>query len=176
MEQNRYSLSCLTLYDPMNCSYQAPPSMGFSRQGYWSGLPFPSPADLPDPGIKPRSHVLQADALPSEPLGEHHRIDRPDINQSLHNQCMTKKARIHNKEKQTLKQMDWENWTATWKRMKVHYFFTPCTKLNSKWIKDLHVRPKTIRTPRGKHRQETDIGVTNIFLDQSHRVKTTKQK
>ena len=44
--------------------------MGFSRQGYWSGLPFPSPGDLPDPGIEPRSPVLQTDALPSEPPGK----------------------------------------------------------------------------------------------------------
>ena len=48
-------------------AYQAPPSMGFSRQEYWSGLPFPSPGDLPDPGIEPRSPALQADALTSEP-------------------------------------------------------------------------------------------------------------
>ena len=44
--------------------------MGFSRQEYWSGLPFPSPGDLPDPGIEPRSPALQADALPSEPPGK----------------------------------------------------------------------------------------------------------
>ena len=56
-----------TLGDPMDCvTYQALPSLGFSRQEYWSGLPFPSPADLSDPGIKPRSPALQADALPSE--------------------------------------------------------------------------------------------------------------
>ena len=42
--------------------------MGFSRQEYWSGLPFPSPGDLPDPGIEPGSPALQADALPSEPI------------------------------------------------------------------------------------------------------------
>ena len=42
--------------------------MEFSRQEYWSGLPFPSPGDLPDPGIKPKSPALQADSLPSEPL------------------------------------------------------------------------------------------------------------
>ena len=46
--------------------------MGFSRQEYWSGLPFPSPGDLPNPGIKPASATLQADSLPSEPLGSHH--------------------------------------------------------------------------------------------------------
>ena len=49
---------------------QAPPSMGFSRQEYWSGLPFPSPGDLPDPGIEPGSPALQTDALLSEPPGE----------------------------------------------------------------------------------------------------------
>ena len=51
-------------------AHQAPPSMGFSRQEYWSGLPFPSPGDLPDWGIKPRSPALQADALTSEPPGK----------------------------------------------------------------------------------------------------------
>ena len=51
-------------------AYQAPPSMGFSRQGYWSGLPFPSPGDIPDPGIKLRSPILRADALPCDPLGK----------------------------------------------------------------------------------------------------------
>ena len=49
---------------------QAPPSMGFSRQEYWSGLPFPSPGHLPNPGIKPRSPALQADALTSDPPGK----------------------------------------------------------------------------------------------------------
>ena len=51
-------------------AYQAPQSMGFSRQEYCSGLPFPSPEDLPDPGMEPGSPTLQADALPSEPPGK----------------------------------------------------------------------------------------------------------
>ena len=68
---------CLTLCDPMDCvAYQAPPSMGFSRQEYWSGLPFPSPGDLPDPGIEPGSPAFQADALPSEPPGKPIESDR----------------------------------------------------------------------------------------------------
>ena len=46
---------------PWTVAYQAPPSIGLSRQEYWSGLPFPSPGDLPKPGIKPRSPALQAD-------------------------------------------------------------------------------------------------------------------
>ena len=55
---------------PRTVARQAPLSMGFSREEYWSGLPFPSPGDLPDPGIKPRSPALQADALTSEPPGQ----------------------------------------------------------------------------------------------------------
>ena len=55
---------------PWTVAYQAPPSMGFSRQEYWSGLPFPSPGDLPNPGIEPRSPTLAADALTSEPPGK----------------------------------------------------------------------------------------------------------
>ena len=51
-------------------THQAPLSMGFARQEYWSGLPFPSPGDLPDPGIEPGSPALEADALPSEPPGK----------------------------------------------------------------------------------------------------------
>ena len=58
------SLSRFQLFaTPRTVARQAPLSMGFSRQEYWSGLPFPSPGDLPDPGIEPRSPALQADAL-----------------------------------------------------------------------------------------------------------------
>ena len=64
------SLSCVRLFATLwTVAHQAPPSMGFSRQEYWSGLPFPSPGDLPNPGIKPRSPALQADSLTSEPPG-----------------------------------------------------------------------------------------------------------
>ena len=56
--------------DPWTVARQAPLSMGFSRQEYWSGLPFPSAGDLPGPGIEPRSPALQADALTSEPPGK----------------------------------------------------------------------------------------------------------
>ena len=55
---------------PWTVAHQAPQSMEFFRQEYWSGLPFPSPGDLPNPGIKPGSPALQADALPSEPPGK----------------------------------------------------------------------------------------------------------
>ena len=55
---------------PWTVANQAPPSMGFSREEYWSGLPFPSPRDLPNPGIEPGSPALQADDLTSEPPGK----------------------------------------------------------------------------------------------------------
>ena len=64
------SLSCVQLFaTPRTVAYQAPLSMEFSRQEYWSGLPFPSPGDFPDPGIEPGFPALQADALLSEPQG-----------------------------------------------------------------------------------------------------------
>ena len=64
------SLSRVQLFaTPWTVAHQAPPSMEFPRQEYWSGLPFPSPGDLPDPGIEPGSLSLQADGLPSEPPG-----------------------------------------------------------------------------------------------------------
>ena len=68
---------------PWTVAYQAPPSMGFSRQEYWSGLPFPSPGDLPNPGIEPRSASLQADILPSEPPGNPRKSKREIITESL---------------------------------------------------------------------------------------------
>ena len=56
--ESEVAQSCLTLCDPIDYSHQAPLSMGFSRQEYWSGLPFPSPRDLPNAGIKPWSPAL----------------------------------------------------------------------------------------------------------------------
>ena len=66
------SLSRVRLFvTPWSAAHQAPPSMELSRQGHWSGLPFPSPRDLPNPGIEPGYPALRADALPSEPPGNH---------------------------------------------------------------------------------------------------------
>ena len=80
-----YTQSCLTLWEPIDCSlpgssvhgilhqgswiFSTQGSMAFSRQDYWSGVLFPSPKDSPNPGIKPWSPALQADSLPSEPQG-----------------------------------------------------------------------------------------------------------
>ena len=66
------SLSRVRLFVTLwTVAHQATPSMGFSRQEYWSGLPVPSPGDLPDPGTKPRSPALRADSLTSEPSGKY---------------------------------------------------------------------------------------------------------
>ena len=66
----RQSSSCAQLFaTSWTAACQAPPSMGFSRQ-YWSGLPFPSPGDVPNPEIQPRFPALQADSLPAEPPGK----------------------------------------------------------------------------------------------------------
>ena len=59
---------CPTLCEPIDSSPSGPPSLGFSRQEYWSRLPFPSPGDLHNAGIEPGSPALQTDALPSDPL------------------------------------------------------------------------------------------------------------
>ena len=78
------SLSRVRLFAaPWTVAYQAPPSMEFSGQECWSGLPFPSPGDLPDPGIEPRSPTLQADTLPSEPPGKP-RIPEMYLTDTLH--------------------------------------------------------------------------------------------
>ena len=70
--------SCLTFCDPWTVAHQASLSMEFFRKEYWIGLPFPSPEDLPNPGMEPGSPTLQADSLPSEPPvngGDHVKLE-----------------------------------------------------------------------------------------------------
>ena len=82
------SLSPVWLFGaPWTVAYQALLSMGFSSQEYWSGLPFPSPGDLPNPGIEPVSPALQTDALPSEPPG------KPDFQDMVTNTFSTRVLR-----------------------------------------------------------------------------------
>ena len=76
-------------------AHQAPPSMAFSRQEYWSGLPFSSLGDLPDPGIEPRCPTLQADALPSESQGSpNNRKKILNHNYFLNVQCLLGPVRV----------------------------------------------------------------------------------
>ena len=85
LKVNVKSLSRVRLFaTPWTVAHQAPLSMGFSRQEYWSGLPFPSPGYLPDPGIQPRSLALQADAFTSEPPGKPHDQPRQHIQKQRH--------------------------------------------------------------------------------------------
>ena len=72
--------SCPTMSDSLRPQGVYPLSTEFSRQEYWSGLPFPFPRDLPDPGIEPRSPTLQADSLPSEPSGKWRSVANIQIN------------------------------------------------------------------------------------------------
>ena len=91
--------SCPTLCDPMDCSPPGSSVHGLSRQEYWSGLPFPSPGDLPDPGIKPGSPALQADSSPSEHQGRQHR--------ALGNLLLRRQA-----ESRRISKLVWEVWAA----------------------------------------------------------------
>ena len=116
------SLSRIQLFaTPWTVTHQAPPSMGFSRQEYWNGLPFPSPGDLPDPGIEPRSPTLQADIVTSEPSGN--------------------------------------------------------TKINSKWIKDLNIRPENIKfVEKNIGKTLSDINHSRILYDPHPRIMEIKAK
>ena len=86
------------LVAPWTVAHQLPLSVGFSRQEYWNGLPFSSPGNLPDPGIKPRSLTLQADSLPSEPRVTTLKVTEEDLNPALTLTCallqFTTKAKV----------------------------------------------------------------------------------
>ena len=79
---------CLTLAIPWTVDHQAPLSMGFPGQKYWSGLPFPSPRDLPQPGIKPKSPVLQADSLPLSHHGSFYCLSTVNLRRVHETECV----------------------------------------------------------------------------------------
>ena len=87
------SLSCVRLFaTPWTVAYQAPPSIGFSRQEYWSRLPFPSPGALPDPGTEPVSPALAGGFLTTEPPGKHFLFSLTNIQLKL-SICFNYKSR-----------------------------------------------------------------------------------
>ena len=90
---------------------------------------------------------------------------------------LAKEARIYNGTKSLFNKWCWENWTATCKRMKLEHFLTPYTKINSKWIKDLNVRPETVKLSEEKEgRTLGDINQNKILYDPPPRVTEIKTK
>ena len=87
---------------PWTVAYQAPLSLEFSRQEYWSGLPFLFPGDLPDLGIKSRSPTLQADYLPSEPPGKPTRFTMNVLSFLLEKRRKTRANQVQTKKKKSV--------------------------------------------------------------------------
>ena len=90
---------------------------------------------------------------------------------------LTKEARIYNGEKTISNKWCWENWSTTCKRMKLEHFVTPYTKINSKWIKDLNIRPETIKlVEENISKTLSDINHSRILYDPSPRILEIKAK
>ena len=90
---------------------------------------------------------------------------------------LTKEARIYNGEETISNKWCWENWSTTCKRMKLDRFLTPYTNIKSKWIKDLNVRPETIKLPEENiSRTLSDINHSKILYDPPPRVMEIKAK
>ena len=115
-------VSCSVISDsvtPWTVAHQAPLSMEFSRQKYWSGLPFLSPGNLPNPEIEPRSHVLQADSLPSEPLGKLI-VDLWTGARGVGKSSCTSQGRFNLLQEETTAQI------SGWNTTKVYFLLTMC--------------------------------------------------
>ena len=149
------SLNCVRLFaTPRTLAHQAPLSMGFSRQEYWSGLPFPSPEDLPDPGIKPRSPVCRQIL--------HHLSYREDLRE---------KIVISTKD-------NWSNQVSTFKKKRIlGTDHTSFTKINSKWITNLNVKGKTVKSLEDNIVENLgDLGFGNDFLDTTPKAQSMKKR
>ena len=131
-------------------------------------------------------HIVQNCNNPNSLIWAHNRqvqqwnrIEMPEIDSHLYGRLICDKGRkIYNGRKDSLfNKWCWENWASTWKRMKLDYFLTPYTKINSKQIKDLNMRPETIKPlDENTGSNLSDVSLSNVFLDRSPQTRETNAK